>query len=361
MPLNRDIYKRFYIMFEPDEKGCSLYKDKDITGYLKIETRGNRGRITAALQNLNPEYSYNVKLLAKDQKTSVVDFGAIKVDDKGRGGGEWTFDLNDVKKTGRKFEEFLVAFIEADDGQNKIIPLANILDKKRFNWKNVYKKYINDNVQTEKDSEESDNYVDDDKNKFNISYTDKEQEAQLQDNFTSDNKKDQDGSFNHSETPSENFISNEEEKIENEINKNENKAIYDIEINYQEEGGYIKYLKEYVSNIINYLEEVHPFEDNIEGYRWWKIDTGYTSRSLDHYLIGFFKDSEGQLKYIAYGIPGFFTLADQPFGGMTGFVLWKPSKGTYRQANNYGYWILHIDAITGQIAIPIEPTPPPII
>lgn len=145
MPLS--IYKRSYIMFNPEEKGCSLYKDKEVTGYLKVEVRGNRGRLTAALQNLNPEFSYNVKLLKYDDEIAVVDFGAVKVDDKGRGGAEWTFNVEDVKDTGIKLGEFSVAFVEANYGDKTLIPLASVIDKRSLNWKSAYKKYLSNSMQ----------------------------------------------------------------------------------------------------------------------------------------------------------------------------------------------------------------------
>ncbi|MDK2794736.1 MAG: hypothetical protein PWP75_1365, partial [Caldanaerobacter sp.] len=73
MPVN--IYKRSYIVLNPEDKGCS-FEGKEVSGYLKLEFRGNRGRITAALQNLNPDYSYNLKLLKSNGDIVVVDFGA---------------------------------------------------------------------------------------------------------------------------------------------------------------------------------------------------------------------------------------------------------------------------------------------
>lgn len=141
MPIN--IYKRFYIVFNQEDKGCSI-EGKEVTGYLKVEFRGSRGRITAALQNLNPMYSYNVKLLKGEGEVTVVDFGAIKVDDKGRGGGEWTFNVEDVKDSGISWEEFSVAFIEAYDGIKTLIPLASVINKKlqtgRLLIKNIYQR-----------------------------------------------------------------------------------------------------------------------------------------------------------------------------------------------------------------------------
>ncbi|WP_434578309.1 hypothetical protein [Thermoanaerobacterium thermosaccharolyticum] len=128
MPLRKDIYKRMYIMLEPDERGASLLKDKEITGYLKIETISGRGRITASLQNLDPSYSYTVKFLKIGENPKLIEFGAVRVDDKGRGGAEWSFDTDDVLGSGVKLDDLAVAFVEADNG-NKLIPLSSVIDK----------------------------------------------------------------------------------------------------------------------------------------------------------------------------------------------------------------------------------------
>lgn len=361
-------------MFDQDEKGCSLYKDRELSGYLKVETRGNRGRITTALQNLNPKFTYNVKLLKNGNKAVVADFGAVRVDEKGRGGAEWTFDADNIQNTGVKLEEFSVAFIEADDGINKLIPLSSIMDKKRFNWKLLYKKYLSSLASdNEKFTDKSSDY--DDSEIENKSYTEENKmleidaadsdegktseiyEAELAEENTFTEKND----IDNSQAETEPDIHDEEKNEINSNFENANKKSSDFKIAASESEGYIKYLKEYINNIVNYLEEVQPFEKNLEGYRWWKIKTGYMEGNFDHYLVGFVNDEDGTLKYIVYGMPGFFTLADQPFSGMTGFVLWHPVKENLRGAGDEGYWILHIDAKTGQIAVPKEPTPPPII
>lgn len=372
MPLKRDIYKRTYIMFEQDEKGCSLIKDKEVTGYLKVETRAGRGRITASLQNLNPSFTYNVKFLKNGDNPEIVDFGAVRVDDKGRGGAEWTFDTTNINGNKIKFNELSVAFVEGRNNDT-IIPLSSVLDKKRFNWKYIYNKLLNNKVKEEIPIEEKvkqtettpeTKHKEDNLPKYN-------DEGDQEINPEIYNKKE---STTYDEgTHSKEDIEISKPKIETDLHK-ENEDENDKETapdkaesegyrisDEEENNGYIKYLREYVNNIINYLNEVHPFDKDIKGYRWWKISTGYRDGNYDHYLVGFVNDENGKLKYIVYGMPGLFTLSDQPFGGMTGFVYWVPLKENMRGSGDMGYWLMHIDAVTGQIAIPNGPTPPPLI
>lgn len=362
MPIN--IYKRFYIVFNQEEKGCSL-EGKEVTGYLKVEFRGSRGRITAALQNLNPTFSYNVKLIKDEGEVAVVDFGAIKVDDKGRGGAEWTFNAEDVKDSGISWEEFSVAFIEAHDGTKMLVPLATAINKKTANWKAVYKKYqlkIKEEEILKEKSDKNDRETKEEEAEIAILENQKGAENEDTENkFDEENKHLQD--VTSKAQPENNFYLYVPEKTHESLIHSSDIQQQKNNFNDREESeeGYIKYLREYVNNIVNFLEEVKPFEKNFEGYRWWKVKTGYKEGGFDHYLVGFVNDENGELKYIVYGMPGFFTLADQPFGGMTGFVVWKPVKENSRGARDEGYWILHIDAKTGQIAVPIEPTPPLLI
>ncbi|MGB9779632.1 hypothetical protein [Caldanaerobacter sp.] len=325
MPVN--IYKRSYVVLNPEDKGCS-FGGKEVSGYVKLEFKGNRGRITAALQNLNPAFSYNLKLLKLNGDTVLVDFGALKVDDKGRGGGEWSFEVEDVKGSGIKWEEFAVILVEAYDGEKFLVPLASQINRKNSSWKSAYRKHL-----IKKGIEENETH----------------EEGTIEGKEV---KVFPDSEIDYKEIGEDKEVEVSKEVLE--VKKDEGETI-------SEEVDYIKYLKEYVNNIVNFLEEIQPFERNLEGYRWWKVKTGYKEGSFDHYLVGFVKDEKGDLKYIVYGMPGFFTLSDQPFAGMTGFVVWKPVKEGFRGPKDEGYWLMHIDAKTGQIAVPIEPTPPPII
>jgi hypothetical protein len=340
MPFKRNIYRRTYVMFQEEDKGCAFDENKELSGYLKIETRGNKGRITASFQNLNPEFTYNIKAFKDYDMPAVVDFGAIRIDSKGRGGAEWTFDADNIQNTGTKLEELSVMFVEADIGKEKLIPLSSILDKRRFNWKTLYKKLQIKN----------DNNINEQKE---LSFEEVEEVKDLKDEVEENN-------FNE-ETETQFIVTDKIQygstEVENNVNESKGFEIGDEGGN----NGYIKYLREYVNNIINYLDEVHPFEKDFKGYRWWRVNTSYRDGNYDHYLVGFANDDRGKLKYIIYGMPGFFTLSDQPFNGMTGFVYWKPIKENMRGSHDEGYWLLYIDAKTGQIVVPNGPTPPPMI
>ncbi|MCT4593772.1 MAG: hypothetical protein N4A57_05830 [Anaeromicrobium sp.] len=157
----------------------------------------------------------------------------------------------------------------------------------------------------------------------------------------------------------------------------------------REESSYeyhFKMICNYVESMLGYYPEIIPFDKNIQNTRWWRIDhddetmyrdflpfsgcaseedneeMGPTCPGLinkyEHYIFGI-KYEENDKKYYMYGIPGRFMESEQPYEGMTGFVYWHPVEEFHKDVNDYGYWILHIDAKTGEIVVPKNPTLPP--
>ncbi|WP_432662270.1 hypothetical protein R9X47_17230 [Wukongibacter baidiensis] len=154
---------------------------------------------------------------------------------------------------------------------------------------------------------------------------------------------------------------------------------------------YHKMVYKYVKDILKYYEKIEPFEKNIKGYSWWKIPYdnqtmhrgflpffGYILSSCyfnpymyymnngqnqmnkyGHYIFGVVYDKDMEPKYYVYGVPGRYMYMDQPFQGMTGFVSWYPLEDKTPEQGDYGYWLLHIDAKTGNVVFPIKPTVPP--
>lgn len=151
---------------------------------------------------------------------------------------------------------------------------------------------------------------------------------------------------------------------------------------------YFKMVCEYIQNVLKYYPKVEPFEKNMEGCSWWKISCNhqtlyrqfmpfygymypmypYTRHmascsdliyKYQHYIFGIKKDEQGEVIHYLYGIPGRFLLSEQPDQGMTGFVYWHPLEDKKAERGDYGYWILHIDAKTGHVVMPLKPTPPP--
>lgn len=166
---------------------------------------------------------------------------------------------------------------------------------------------------------------------------------------------------------------------------------YDCKNPYEYQQQYFKMVYGYIENILKYYKEVKPFEKGMENCKWWKIDCsqqtlyrnclpfyGYINNmhgymlyknymtgcphliyKYQHYIFGIICDKNDMPIYYLYGIPGRYMVSEQPYEGMTGFVYWHPMEDKKGEKGDYGYWILHIDVKTGNVAMPRKPTIPP--
>ncbi len=132
------------------------------------------------------------------------------------------------------------------------------------------------------------------------------------------------------------------------------------------------------------MEKVAPFGQGLPFYQWWKFYPGYFNDWMyypiqpitqacsgsfgdfqtgpvfqGHQLIGLQYDQKGAIKFLVHGIPGRFCLRDQPYGGATGYIYWHPLPGQQYRAGDYGYWLIHLDPITGEVVFPQRATKPP--
>lgn len=149
---------------------------------------------------------------------------------------------------------------------------------------------------------------------------------------------------------------------------------------------YSMHLANYTMDILKFFEKVDPFRENLKDCSWWRIDqeneqihrgflpfydylinTYYpyplttkitTCQSLiekhKHYIFGIVMKQD-EIKYYVYGVPGGYTIEDHPYNGTTGFNTWLKNKDSYE---GLGYWLVYIDALSGKIVNPVNPTIP---
>ncbi len=144
----------------------------------------------------------------------------------------------------------------------------------------------------------------------------------------------------------------------------------------------------YTMDILKFFDKVEPFSENLRDCTWWRIEhnsedinRGFlpfynylvnvyypypltskttTCQSMiekySHYIFGTVKEQE-EVKYYVYGVPGRFTIAEHPYNGATGFNTWLKDKNS---TEDLGYWLIYIDALSGKIVNPVNPTMPTI-
>lgn len=141
---------------------------------------------------------------------------------------------------------------------------------------------------------------------------------------------------------------------------------------------------DYILSILRYFPYIEPFELDLYGYNWWKIDfednedprgflpyfslliggdqkynriydTSATAKDLmiryEHYIFGLYNVND-EVKFYVYGVPGAFSKEDHPHKGTTGFNTWFEGKDVD------GYWLLYIDPLHGKVIYPANPMIP---
>ncbi|KNF09811.1 hypothetical protein CLPU_2c02630 [Gottschalkia purinilytica] len=235
-----------------------------------------------------------------------------------------------------------------------------------------------DYFDSEYNTKDHDSYLENEiEEEYDLEQTDSEQETILdEDYYVEDEHK----PFRYNEYYDHIQSKGKKEDSIYNLNGSKNHYFHNVE-------NYSKQIASYTLNILKFFKEVKPFKQNFENYTWWEIDydkrniyrgflpyynylvsmyypyrcvTKYTTcqvqiKKYNHYIFGMIEENES-IQYYAYGVPGKFTKVDQPYGGATGFVTWIEKSGSNEE--RLGYWIVYIDALTGKIVTPLNPTIP---
>ncbi len=135
-------YNRFFIIFQEEDRGYGMGPDRPPTGYVKIEVKNDKSKVTAYVQNLKSietaECLYKCYLIShQEDKDNVAYLGIINIDDFGRGEASWETGAENAFDCKIPIEKFNGAAIIADkEGANAVIsPLAGYMSKEKFEWR----------------------------------------------------------------------------------------------------------------------------------------------------------------------------------------------------------------------------------
>lgn len=311
-------YARTFVMMEGQSADFAA-REAPVKGYLKIETGNNKGALRCVVQNLkyysSGDYIYKLILFGKNEDRTVnAVLGSLSVNRYGNGETYFRFDPLDMDGKGSRYDDFSVAVVAAVSGSNKKEPLHPVL-------KGAMKK--NDD-----ESEKSESWEE----KYGVQLVMKQQDGLME----------------------------EEQKQEKMKQK---PAIYNSFYN-----EYLLQFCGYTCKAANYYEDVFPFEKDLTGARWKRIQNiaslplvspgaHFYATQYRHFLFGAKPDSDGIACRYFFAVPGRFVQEEQPDGGRSGFVFWQPVAGAPsseilnkgRPEAGYGYWIVAVDAATGDI------------
>ena len=391
MASNNRLYRNFVILQE-DERGYANSEDKTLSGYSKIEAKGDKCKISFYAQNLkkdNDKY-YMVLICSKKDIKQIVNLGPLEVTDKGKGEVTKEFNVSNIAGLNLDFDKISGAAIVKMNNDSPIFVMCGFLNGQQptDNWKGYTI------VKTRDVRSTKSNIIKDSKKeiKKNDSKKRKVKEESLSENEAKEEEKpiienpirdEVEVKIEPEETKKE-FAESEESEIikENEPKENLRGKFEDyedkIEANKEFDpiNGKIRgSIGEYFESIVDGFERDTDSIDELKYTKWYKVPVhdlremcnmnNYNKYTLAYYpmlnyypyikkygffMIGYKCDSKGNLKHIIYGVPGKKDKDEQPYDGRTGFVTWVSIKNN---ANN-GCWLMFYDFKNSTVVDPMK-------
>ena len=391
MASNSRLYRNFIILQE-DERGYASANDKSLSGYAKIEAKGDICKISFYAQNLkkdNDKY-YMVLICSKKDIKQIVNLGPLEVTDKGKGEVTKEFNVSNIAGLNLDFDKISGAAIVKMNNDSPIFVMCGFLNGQQptDNWKGYTI------VKTRDVRSTKSNIIKDSKKeiKKNDSKKRKVKEESLSENEAKEEEKpiienpirdEVEVKIEPEETKKE-FAESEESEIikENEPKENLRGKFEDyedkIEANKEFDpiNGKIRgSIGEYFESIVDGFERDTDSIDELKYTKWYKVPVhdlremcnmnNYNKYTLAYYpmlnyypyikkygffMIGYKCDSKGNLKHIIYGVPGKKDKDEQPYDGRTGFVTWVSIKNN---ANN-GCWLMFYDFKNSTVVVPMK-------
>lgn len=116
------LYRNFIILQE-DERGYSHANDKALSGYAKIEAKGDKCKVSFYAQNLKQEDNYSMVLICcKRDLKQLIDIGPLTINEVGKGDTSKEYYVNNIAGLGISYEKVSGAAIcRANDNENEFV------------------------------------------------------------------------------------------------------------------------------------------------------------------------------------------------------------------------------------------------
>ncbi|OOM75317.1 hypothetical protein [Clostridium sp. BL-8] len=116
------LYRNFIILQE-DERGYSHANEKALSGYAKIEAKGDKCKISFYAQNLRQEDNYSMVLICnKRDLRQLIDIGSLAINEVGKGDTSKEYYVNNIAGLGISYEKVSGAAIcRVKDNENEFI------------------------------------------------------------------------------------------------------------------------------------------------------------------------------------------------------------------------------------------------
>ncbi len=404
MGTNIGFQRKFWI-FQQEDSGFG--SGQEPSGYIKLEIRNEKVKISASVQNLKEDesrFSYKLYIIKDDEKQVIpVCLGTLRLQ-RNKAEFQTELDCTNISGCGGSIQDFNAAavIVEYRDNRNTqlVCPLVVYRDKKA-SWRDdltqaIYNKSASGGDNSEK-LELSSIYNNDIQSKYEpdrtVESTFRPDKFDETDNgvpslasspspetvntdgtisFSSgdDEPHGAETSFQPLNQEHENNMKNNSDingPLASEIRSETNAAAnYGEQTINENEGCNIDKLKE---SLGRYFKEYDPFGSRRRDYKWWKVSSPvYLNNILyqcnartpllfnpkvmmahfkyRHLIIGVYSDRLRRRECIVCGVPGAYSIDDNPFGEVCRWVQLEGNKPIY---GAFGYWLIYIDPKTGKI------------
>ena len=116
------LYRNFIILQE-DERGYSHSNDKALSGYAKVEAKGDKCKVSFYAQNLRQEDNYSMVLICcKRDLKQLIDLGPLAINGVGKGDTSKDYYVNNIAGLGISYEKISGAAIcKVKDNETEFI------------------------------------------------------------------------------------------------------------------------------------------------------------------------------------------------------------------------------------------------
>ena len=396
MASNSRLYRNFVILQE-DERGYANSDDKTLSGYSKIEAKGNKCKISFYAQNLKKDSDnyYMMIICCKKDMKQIVNLGPIEVTDTGKAEATKEYNVSNIGGLDIQFDKISgTAIAKIKDGI-PIFVMCGFLNGQQpsDNWKNytiIKAKEVRARAtekvaekEHKKDPRKPEIKVEKSKDKVIESTV---VEAQVIDEPIIENtKRDDEDSKKviEVESESEQEVENLKEAKERYFQRENLRGKfedYEDEIEANKEFDPVSNkirgsIGEYFESIVEGFDRDYDSINELKYTKWYKIPvhdlhemcnmSNYNKYTLAYYpmlnyypyikkygyfMLGYKCDSQGNLKHIIYAIPGKKDKDEQPYDGRTGFVTWVNLNGKDKD----GCWLMFYDFKNSTVVVPMK-------
>ena len=401
MASNNRLYRNFVILQE-DERGYSNSSDKTLSGYSKIEAKGDKCKISFYAQNLkkdNENYYMMIICCKKDMK-QIINLGPIEVTDTGKAEATKEYNVSNVGGLDIQFDKISGTSIAKFKDGIPIFVMCGFLNGQQpsENWKNytiVKAKEVRLRA-TEKVAEKE-HKKEPRKPEIKVEKPKEKSkenpivEAKIDENIIiEDTKRAEEEKEEVKEVVNEVVEVKEVQEVENieearmryfqRENLRGKFEDYEEEIESVKEfdpiNGRIRgSIGEYFESIVEGFNRDYDSINDLKYTKWYKVPvhdlhemcnmSNYNKYTLAYYpmlnyypyikkygyfMLGYKCDSQGNLKHIIYAIPGKKDKDEQPYDGRTGFVTWVSLNGRDRD----GCWLMFYDFKNSTVVVPMQ-------